>query len=59
MPLHFNSFSNERNSSQLDVGVLTTTLYILGGGLFYLKIFIPPVKPGVYFAKATNNAEIH
>ena len=32
MPLHFNSFSNERNSSQLDVGVLTTTLYILGGG---------------------------
>ena len=29
------------------------------GGLFYLKIFIPPVKPGVYFAKATNNAEIH
>ena len=32
MPLHFNSFNNEMSSSSLDVGLLTTTLYILGGG---------------------------
>lgn len=31
MPLHFNSFNNEMSSSSLDVRLLTTTLYILGG----------------------------
>ena len=40
MLLHFNSFNNEMSSSSLDVRLLTTTLYILGGGLKMQKIFM-------------------
>lgn len=46
MPLHFNSFSNEMSSSQSDVGVLTTTLYILGGEkpIRFIKIAMIELK---------------
>lgn len=39
--LHFNSFNNEMSSSSLDVGLLTTTLYILGGGLLHFGVKCP------------------